>query len=73
MRTNRRLMQVHRDILTGDPKAKQPKVFLKQNIMESADCEPTSALCRSSPGTSLCKLRPQLAPALGPLLCPADS
>jgi hypothetical protein len=49
MRTNRRLIQVHRDIFRGDLNAKQPKVFLKQDSMESADCEPISALCRSSP------------------------
>jgi hypothetical protein len=42
--------------------------FLKQNLMGSADCEPTSRSCRYA-ALSPCKLRPQLTPRwLGPFL-----
>jgi hypothetical protein len=45
--------------------------LLKQNLMESADREPTSASCRSLPPALLCVNSGPSAPALGPLLCPA--
>ena len=64
--------------MAGDPNAKSEKrartslpKLLKQNLMESADREPTSASCRSLPPALLCVNSGPSAPALGPLLCPA--
>ena len=58
------------DRLVSRARTSLPKL-LKQNLMESADREPTSASCRSLPPALLCVNSGPSAPALGPLLCPA--